>query len=139
MPRVFMGGTANGSPWRDKLASLLQIEYTNPVVKDWKPEDKERELVERNLCDWVLYVLTPNMTGLYSIAELIDDSNKQPNKTLFCILYKDTSEEGKNIVFMPQIKSSLASVAIMAKANGAKQFETLEDLAYFLNNAQIDI
>lgn len=32
---------------------------------------------------------TPKMTGTYSIAEVIDDSNKRPDKTVFCILEFD--------------------------------------------------
>lgn len=32
IPKVFLGGTCNGSIWREKLIPLLKIDYFNPVV-----------------------------------------------------------------------------------------------------------
>ena len=89
MIKVFLGGTCNESKWREMLISRLKIDYFNPVVDDWTPECMEEELKQRKLCDYVLYVITPLMTGVYSIAEVIDDSNKQPEKTIFCYLPVD--------------------------------------------------
>src|SRR5687768_12798989 len=80
---IFLGGTCNGSNWRDQLKPLLTIEYFDPVVTDWNEEAQKREIEKRETCDLVLYVITPRMTGVYSIAEAIDDSNKRPEKTLF--------------------------------------------------------
>lgn len=39
------------------------------------------------------------MTGVYSIAEVVDDSNKRPEKTIFTILkeYDDTKFMVENI------------------------------------------
>lgn len=33
------------------------------------------------------------MEGVYSIAEVVDDSNKRPEKTIFAYLLKDESKE----------------------------------------------
>ena len=33
------------------------------------------------------------MKGSYSIAEVIDDSNKRPGKTIFCFINKDGKQE----------------------------------------------
>jgi hypothetical protein len=86
MIKVFLGGTCNGSLWREKLTLQLKVNYFNPVVPDWTPECMEKEIQERKNCDYCLYVITPKMTGVYSIAEVVDDSNKRPSKTIFCFL-----------------------------------------------------
>lgn len=126
--KVFLGGTCNESTWRDELIPLLKIDYFNPVVDDWTPQCMEEELYQRKVCDFCLYVITPKMTGVYSIAEVVDDSNKRPSKTIFCFLeYDDTYfTEG-------QIKS-LNSVARMVEGNGAKFCSSLEEVAAYLND-----
>lgn len=84
--KVFLGGTCNNSTWRDKLIPLLKIDYFNPVVDDWTPECQDEEIRQRESCDYCLYTITPKMTGVYSIAEVVDDSNKRPEKNYFmCI------------------------------------------------------
>ena len=126
--KVFLGGTCAESTWRDELIKMLEIDYFDPVVSDWNPEAQKRELEERELCEFVLYVITPEMQGVYSIAEVVDDSNKQPDKTLFCVLEYD----GDNVFSEGQLKS-LAMVADMVEKNGAMVFENLEEIADCLN------
>jgi hypothetical protein len=133
MTKVFLGGTCNGSLWRNRLIPMLNISYFNPVVEDWTEDCKKKELEERKNSEFNLYVLTPLMTGVYSVAELIDDSNKQPNKTLFCILTADIAYDNKRIIFQPGVVKSLKATADLALANGAKQFFNLEEIATFLN------
>ena len=41
MKKVFLGGTCNESLWRDKLIKKLEIDYFNPIVKDWTPKDAD--------------------------------------------------------------------------------------------------
>jgi len=126
--RVFLGGTCNGSRWRNELIQLLKIDYYNPVVEDWTPECKEEELRQRESCDYCLYVITPKMTGVYAIAEAVDDSNKRPDKTLFCVLEFD---DGKS--FLNSQMKSLMMVDRMIAENTEKHFSTLEEVAAFLN------
>ena len=126
--KVFLGGTCNNSTWRDKLIPLLKIDYFNPVVDDWTPECQDEEIRQRELCDYCLYTITPKMTGVYSIAEVVDDSNKRPEKTILCVL----DEDDENIFSESQIKS-LKQVKEMVKNNGANVFDSLEDIASFLN------
>lgn len=126
--KIFLGGTCNGSIWRDKLISLINIDYFNPVVKNWTPECQESEIKERNLADYVLYVITPKMTGVYSIAEAVDDSNKRPEKTLFCYLEIDDDE-----IFEKHQLKSLKATANLIKNNGGKIFLSLEEIANFVN------
>jgi hypothetical protein len=127
--KVFLGGTCNGSAWRELLIPLLEIEYFNPVVPDWTPECYEEELKQRQECDFVLYVITPRMTGVYSIAEVVDDSNKRPEKTIFSFLSEDDGLE----FTVGQIKSLLATTE-MVRGNGAMFCNTIRDIANYVNS-----
>lgn len=131
--KVFLGGTCNGSTWRDELIPLLEIDYFNPVVDDWTPECLQRELEEREQADFVLYVITPKMTGAYSIAEAIDDSNKRPQKTILCVLAVDGDSESGYVLFTHAQLRSLAAVSEMVKRNGATYFASLGSVANYLN------
>lgn len=74
------------------------------------------------------------MKGVYSIAEVIDDSNKRPEKTIFLVIDKIIRHNEQSIVtFSPKMEHSLKAVKDMIKRNGGLVFETLEDLAMFLN------
>ena len=126
--KVFLGGTCNESKWRDDLIKALKINYFNPVVEDWTPECQAEEIKQRKECDYCLYVITPKMTGVYSIAEAVDDSNKRPEKTLFCFL----SEDGIAEFTKGQIKS-LNQVGRMVSENGGMIFGNLLSVAMFLN------
>lgn len=126
--RVFLGGTANKSTWREELIPLLdenKISYFNPVVEDWTPECQEEEIRQRATCDYVLYVITKQMLGFYAIAEVVEDSNKRPSKTIF-----GYSEEG----FKPHQIKSLQATAKLVKENGAQVFTSLSEIANYLNN-----
>jgi len=126
--RVFLGGTCNESTWRQRLIKKLKIDYFNSVVDDWNEEAYQRELIERKRCDFVLYTVTPKMTGVYSIAEVVDDSNKRPEKAIFCILREDDG-----LKFTDGQMRSLMRVAHMVKNNGAKVFYNLGEVAKYLN------
>ena len=121
---VFLGGTCGKSTWRDNLIPKLDIAYFNPVVDDWTPECQEEEVRQRKICDYVLYVITSEMEGVYSIAEVVDDSNKRPEKTIFCCL-----EEG----FESHQVKSLKQVGKMVEENGVKVFNSLKAVADYLN------
>lgn len=153
--KVFLGGTCNDSKWRDKLISILDIDYFNPVVDDWNEECYQEELRQREICDYCLYVITPRMTGVYSIAEVVDDSNKRPNKTLFCVLKSDidyipnirwNEESNKFVIGHDETKKqfdkgqmkSLDKVGQMVERNGGKYFDSLEGVASYLNRDRIE-
>lgn len=83
------------------------------------------------------------MYSTYSIAEVVDDSNKRPNKTICCVL-----DERVKLNFNNQISKSneykwslnkqelkhLNQVGELCERNGAKYFVSLEEVAEFLNN-----
>lgn len=77
--KIFLGGTCpewNGIQWRNELIPELEknnVNYFNPIVEDWTPECIEIENIEKNeKCDCELYILTPAMQGVYSVAEIIN-------------------------------------------------------------------
>jgi hypothetical protein len=125
---VFLGGTCNGSIWRDALIPNLRINYFNPVTENWTPELEKIEIAQRENCHFCLYVLTPKMTGVFSVAEVVDDSNKRPNKTILCVLNND--EEHR---FTPHQLKSMNAVCNMVRENGAKVCNSLEEVAIYLN------
>jgi len=128
--KVFLGGTCNESTWRYRIIIMLDIEYFNPVVADWTPSCMAEELKQRELCEFCLYVITPKMTGVYSIAEVVDDSNKRPDQTVFVRLRDDDNER-----FDESQWKSLGAVSVMVKLNGAAVFSDLKSAAIFLNKS----
>jgi len=78
MNKFFLGGTCANTTWRDKLISLAKytdFNYFNPVVKDWTPECQKIEEDEKNnKCNIHLYTITPEMEGVYSIAEIVNST-----------------------------------------------------------------
>lgn len=143
MKKVFLGGTCNKSNWRNELIEMLEIDYFNPVVEDWTEECMKEEIRQKEICDYCLYVITPRMTGVYSVAEVVDDSNKRPEKTIFCLLKEDTNPSfnfttawhlPERICFDKGQLKSLEQVGKMIKNNGGKFFRTLEDVADYLNS-----
>lgn len=143
MTKVFLGGTCNDSTWREHLISMLKVDYFNPVVDDWTEECYQEELRQRVICDYCLYVITPKMTGVYSIAEVVDDSNKRPQKTIFCLLDSDFNDKwfaneylDQYIYFDEGQMKSLDRVGRMVESNGGKYFTSLDAVAKFLNSKQ---
>jgi hypothetical protein len=133
--KVFLGGTCNESKWREHLIPHLTIDYFNPVVDDWTEECMAEELKQREECDICLYAITPKMTGVYSIAEVVDDSNKRPSKTVLAIFTTENNRQS----FNNAQSRSLSQVAKMVEGNGGLTFkihdyESIRGLAHHLNN-----
>lgn len=122
--KVFLGGTCSGYRWRNDLIPLLKCDYYNPMTKGWGESQRQKEVHERETADFVLYTITNHIRGVYSIAEVVDDSNKRPEKTLFCNLYN--KEDG--------MSHSMAAVEKLLINNGIHVFHSLEEVAEFLNS-----
>lgn len=132
--KVALMGTCNNSTWREELISKLKIDYFNPVVDDWTPECQEEEVRQRQFCDFVLYVITPEMKGAYSIAEVVDDSNKRPEKTVLCLIHAVVEDDKVLNEFNEQELKSLKQVEKMVSENGVKVCDSLDDVARYLND-----
>jgi len=110
--KVFLGGTCNESTWRDDLVPLLdshKFDYFNPVVEDWTPVCQEEEYRQKEICDVHLYVITKEMTGVFSIAEAVDSVHTNNVNCIFQVLPDGFTT--------PQLKS-LEAVADLIKKRG---------------------
>lgn len=120
--RIFLGGTCAGTKWRDELIPELEelkLDYFNPVVSDWTPECQEIEEDEKNnKCNTHLYILTPEMKGVFSIAEIINSAWKVKNSDSgFVILgVLGTEEEWGS----DRYKSLKATVKMASEIIGAR-------------------
>ena len=89
---------------------------------------KEKEM--RVSADFVLYTITPKMTGVYSIAEAVEDSNKRPATTVFVYL-----EEDEGAKFDAHQMKALKNTAKLIAANGGIVASSLQEVADILNAA----
>ncbi len=119
MAKVFLGGVREASAWRLKVIPKLKIEYTDPKVGTDTQED----------CDFLLYVITPNMIGFELIPNLIDASNKKPEKTLYCAIFEEGSK-----AFSAHQRKSLEAVGKMVERNGGRWLKSLDEVVDFLNS-----
>ena len=127
MIKVFLGGTCNGSKWRDEAQNLLRnkgIDFFNPVVDNWdKSQQFEEEYQKNKVCNYNVYCITPKMIGAFSIAEVVDDSNKRPVSTILVVLKKDDNKE-----FNEDQHRSLKAVMRLVKKNGVSVYTSLDDM-----------
>ena len=109
--KVFLGGTCAGSTWRTSLMKWLQVDYFNPVVEDWTPKCKAIEDEEKDIhCNIHLYVITSEMEGVYSIAEMVQSSLTKGKVTIVHIIPTGFTNK--------QLRSLEATLDLL-KSNGA--------------------
>lgn len=132
--KVFLGGSIYKSFWREDLISNLNIDFFNPYLDQWDDSAQLNIEKEKELCDFRLYVITNSNSSL-SIAEAIDDSNKYPEKTIFCILQQNSLNRKLNIDDRSMV--NLNKIKEIIKKNGACCFEKLEDVSNYLNTFEI--
>lgn len=122
---VFLGGTCNNTTWRENLIKKFKpkVNFFNPVVPDWTPELKVVEDEQKERSTIGLYCITPEIKGVYSIAEVVYDSFVK--KTLFCILDLEKFEAFQ--------QKSLKAVSELLAKNGVVTVYTIEDLATQIN------
>lgn len=69
---------------------------------------------------------------MYSIAEVVDDSNKRPEKTIFCNLYANGN---MNLTgYRKQMAHSLVAVENLLTQNNVKVFHDLKFAAEYINS-----
>jgi len=89
--KIFLGGTHSEYKWREELIPLLEehkIAYFNPIVDDWTLAAQKEEIYQKlHCCDTHLYVITSEMTGVFSIAEAVESAmTKNQTTTLFQVI-----------------------------------------------------
>lgn len=135
MYSVFLGGTCNGSTWRDELIPMLdseKISAFNPVVEHWDEKAQAEEDYHKANDDFTLYVLTPELKGVYSVFEVAMDSCKRPGRVMFCVLPKRGEKE-----FEPFLLKNFNKIKKDLLANGTLVFDSQEEVANFLNSLEV--
>lgn len=129
MNKVFLGGTCNESTWRDEIIPKLNIGYFNPVVEDWTPECQAEEERQKNEeCNIHLYVITPQMTGVFSIAEVTESAIARRDNCIFCYLDNDGE-----LAFTKGQKKSLDAVGRLVSKYGAYWAKSLDEVVQYIN------
>ena len=136
MHTLFLGGTCNGSTWRDELIPMLdssKISAFNPVVEHWDEKAQKEEDFHKQNDDIILYTLTPEMKGVYGVFELGMDCCKRKENVMCCIL-----DERNGITFEKHMQKNMLKIKKDLIKNGTPVFDNLESLAYYLNNLEIE-
>lgn len=126
---VFLGGTyvSNTTSWREDVISKLRIRYINPekiVSKNFFAVEKH----ERLNSDYCLFVLTPESYNFAAIAEVVQESNNRPNKTILCVI-----RDYMGCYFDDASWYSMECVKEIVRDNGAIVVDTLDEAISFLN------
>lgn len=126
---VFLGGTTGGYAWRQEVEGLLEgIDSFNPVVEEWNEETKRLEDHAKDKALFHLYVITPDMSGIYSIAEMTESAIQHPHGTVICF-----SEKGADSTWTEHQQKSNAAVVELLKKYGATVCTDLGHCATHLN------
>ena len=127
--KVFLCGTCAESKWRDNIIPQLKCEYFNPVVDDWTPERQKIEELEKRICEWHLYVITPKMKGVFSIAEAVSDSMQLHDRCIFCVTKEDDDRD-----WTKEELKSLNATSDLIKNNGGIILSSLDEVVEYINN-----
>lgn len=85
--KIFLGGTCSETTWRAELEEMLNVPSFNPVVEDWTEDCQEIERQEKLYkCNIHLYVITKEMKGVFSIAEVIDSTHQKGIRTILHVI-----------------------------------------------------
>lgn len=130
-PFIFLGGTCNEDPWRNQLISKLKVSYFNPVVANWNEQAKALEDMLKPKAAALVFVITPNQKGFYSIAELTNAANANEQKVIVQFL-----ENEDEIFDEDHRKSNEATIDLIKNNECVHVVEgDLQDLADYLNQS----
>ena len=127
---VFLGGTCNGSTWRDELLQMInpeKIDAFNPVVEHWDEKAQIEEDYHKANDDYCLYVLTPEMKGVYGVFEVALDAGRRPGRVIFCALPKRGDKE-----FDPFVQKNILKMKKDLVLSGVMVCEDLNQVASLL-------
>lgn len=128
---VFLGGTINGSTWRDRFIPLLKVSYFNPVVEGWTIEDREREEQAKAAAKVLLFVITPRQKGFYAVVEAAVAA-AQYNAHKKVVLVFEGSDEGVSWE-AHQADSLMAVENLLLKNYSVFIAEDMQEAADYIN------
>ena len=129
---IYLGGTVN-SEWRTAFITILNKENLplrcyNPIVENWTSACIDLEDLVKESSKYHVYVITPAMHGVYSIAELCESAHNPRKKTFFYFKETDVDSDGNTIEWDPQQKNSLTAVANLLLRHGAIRAYSMDAL-----------
>lgn len=132
---VFLGGTTfkdESMDWRREVERRVNpnIRCFNPIVEEWDEYQRKVEENAKANSKYKLYVLTPQMRGVYSIAEMMLDSVNCGENTLICVL-----PEYKGKKFSTEKLNSLNATLELCRKYNATILYTLDGVIEYLNSA----
>ena len=129
--KIFLGGTCAETTWREKLIANLHVSCFNPVVEDWTEDCQRRERIEKETyCNIHFYLISKEMIGVFSIAEVVDSVHQSNKRTILHVL---PDGFGKS-----QLKSLKAVVDLVNQRGGIAYMDNdLLRSARVLNNSFI--
>lgn len=135
-PFVFLGGTCNGSTWRQKLIPQLNIAYYDPVVEQWTPADRDQEEVAKERASILVYMLSPKQDGRYNFVEAAVSAMKvtfrKGNQRVIIIM---PDEDDDRITTEAQKKSNAAIRQLLEEESVIEIYTNLEEVARAINSA----
>lgn len=94
---IALFGTVGKTTWRDELMEHVKgivadqsgLKFFDPRVENWTPEDRIREQQAKALCGILVFVITPQQEGWYTLLELFEAAyHAQFGKSVF-ICFED--------------------------------------------------
>lgn len=133
--KIFLGGTCNGSKWRDRFLEEFSLKYggnlsrfrstddsrifnfgdveiMNPVVETgtWDSTLFDQELEYKKCSELLIYVITPLQVGLISPTEIMHDLlTKKNSKVIACYTLFDY-KDGEMVSFEPSLIKNLKAL-----------------------------
>jgi hypothetical protein len=138
--KIFLGGTcpSKNFDYRKELIPMLENEgfsYFNPIVENWTEENQKKEEEEKIYNNIHLYLISPDVIGMYSIAEMFASLfHYGENKKVIFVLMKSI---GKNYVMNEDTYKNLESVGKLFSECGGLFYkidsnENMEEVLTFL-------
>lgn len=129
---IFLGGT-NSSNWRDAFIEHVKVinprlKCFNPVVENWTSRNRLIEDMVKDSAKYHVYVITPSINGVYSIAEMMASSFEKRANTYICMLEEDKNSDGDIVKFDPEMERSLLATFDLAKSYGAIKCESINEM-----------
>ncbi len=132
--KVFLGGTCTGHNWREQIIPKLHCDYFNPLVENWTEECRLIEEKEKKICDYHLYVINGFMTGVYSIAEIVDDAHTMDKSKLVVVFYYDSFVSKKKRHTNKKLVHSLMATEKLLNKLGVNVYHQVSDAICYINS-----
>lgn len=113
-------GTCGNSKWRDRFMEIYNhygIDYFNPQVDDWKPENAQIEAEHLANDEMILFPVTDETLGLGSLGEvgfsILQAIKLDSNRDIIVMIDNDLNEKAKEHFDESMIRESIKMRALV--------------------------